>query len=79
LEAQMTAQMGPQPDLLGGGPNANKTSAELFAMALPQEVKIDWYAMEEPWTLKQNVYSAEPEGNAVSIARKAMEEMEDEK
>ena len=73
LEAQMTAQMGPQPDLLGGGPNANKTSAELFAMALPQEVKIDWYAMEEPWTLKQNVYSAEPEGNAVSIARKAME------
>ena len=78
LEAQMTAQMGPQPDLLGGGPNANKTSAELFAMALPQEVKIDWYAMEEPWTLKQNVYSAEPEGDAVSIARKAMEEMKDE-
>ena len=75
LEAQMKAQMGSQPELLGGGPNANKTSAELFAMALPQEVKIDWYAMEEPWTLRQNHYSAEAEGDAVSIARKAIDKV----
>ena len=70
LLAQMEAQLKPQPELLGGGPNANKTSAELFAMALPQEVKIDWYALEEPWTLQQNIYTAEPEGNAVEIARR---------
>ena len=72
LEAQMTAQTKPQPELLGAGSNANKTSAELFAMALPQEPKIDWYAMEEPWTLQHNNYSAQPEGNAVEVARKVM-------
>ena len=59
----------PQRDLLGGGPNANKTASELFAMALPQEVKVDWYAIEEPWTLRQNPYSADPEGDAFNIAR----------
>ena len=68
LSAQMEAQTKPQPELLGGGPNANKTSAELFAMALPQEVTIDWYAIEEPWTLQQNPYTAAPEGNALEIA-----------
>ena len=68
LSAQMEAQTKPQPELLGGGPNANKTSAELFAMALPQEVTIDWYAIEEPWTLQQNSYTAAPEGNALEIA-----------
>ena len=73
LLAQMQAQLGPQPELLGGGPNANKTSAELFAMALPQEVKIDWYALEEPWTLKQNTYSPQPEGNALETARKIID------
>ncbi|MBP3251670.1 MAG: alpha-N-acetylglucosaminidase [Prevotella sp.] len=70
LLEQMEAQLKPQPELLGGGPNANKTSAELFAMALPQEVKIDWYAMEEPWTLQQNTYVAKPEGNVLEIATK---------
>ena len=39
-------------------------------MALPQEVKIDWYALEEPWTLQQNTYTAAPEGNAMEIANK---------
>jgi alpha-N-acetylglucosaminidase len=66
----MTAQTRPQPELLGGGPNANKTSAELFAMALPQEPQIDWYAIEEPWTLRLNTYTADPEGNALTIANK---------
>lgn len=70
LLEQMEAQLKPQPELLGGGPNANKTSAELFAMTLPQEVKIDWYAMEEPWTLQQNTYVAKPEGNVQEIATK---------
>jgi len=66
----MEVQTKPQPELLGGGPNANKTASELFAMALPQEVKIDWYALEEPWTLKQNAYTMAPEGNALEIANK---------
>ena len=72
LLAQMEAQQHPQPELLGAGPNANKTSAELFALALPQEVQIDWYAIEEPWTLQHNVYTPEPEGNALEMAARVI-------
>ena len=75
LAAQMKAQTGPQPELLGGGPNATKTAAELFQMALPQEVKLDYYAMEEPWTLQQNPYSAAPEGSPIDVAKEAMKLM----
>ena len=60
LMAQMQAQTAPQPELLGGGPHANKTAAELFQMALPQEVTLDYYALEEPWTLRQNPYTSAP-------------------
>ena len=73
LAAQMKAQTAPQPELLGGGPNATKTAAELFQMALPQEVKLDYYAMEEPWTLQQNPYTVAPEGSPVGVARQAMD------
>ena len=73
LAAQMKAQTAPQPELLGGGPNATKTAAELFAMALPQEVKLDYYAMEEPWTLDQTPYSAAPEGSPVDVAKEVIE------
>ena len=73
LAAQMEAQTRPQPDMLGGGPNSNKTAAELFQMALPQEVKLDFYAMEEPWTLQHNAYSAAPEGNAIDVAKEVCE------
>ena len=73
LQQQMEAQTRPQPELLGGGPNANKTASELFALALPQEVKVDWYALEEPWTLKQDTYTAAPEGDALGIARKVID------
>ena len=75
LSDQMKAQQKPQPDLLGGGPNASKTAAELFQMALPQEVKLDYYAMEEPWTLQQNPYSAAPEGSPIDVAKEAMKLM----
>ena len=71
LAAQMKAQMAPQPELLGGGPNASKTAAELFKMALPQEVKLDYYAIEEPWTLQHNVYTSAPEGSPVDVSREA--------
>ena len=70
LLAQMEAQQKPEPELLGGGPNANKTSAELMTLARPQEVQVDWYAIEEPWTLRHNHYSAAPEGNALEIAER---------
>ena len=73
LLAQMEAQTRPQPELLGAGPNANKTASELFALALPQEVKIDWYAIEEPWTLQKNAYTAEPVGDVVEVVRKVLE------
>ena len=76
LAAQMKAQTAPQPELLGGGPNATKTAAELFQMALPQEVQLDYYAMEEPWTLQQNPYSAAPEGSPVDVAKEAITLME---
>ena len=73
LADQMKAQQKPQPDLLGGGPNASKTAAELFQMALPQEVTLDYYALEEPWTLRQNSYTAAPEGSPVDVAREVMD------
>ena len=73
LAKQKSRQMQPDMTLLGGGPNANKTSAELFQMALPQEVQLDYYAMEEPWTLDQTPYSALPEGSPVDVAKEAME------
>ena len=73
LSRQMMTLQKPQPDLLGGGPNASKTSAELFQMALPQEVKLDYYAIEEPWTLRRNPYTSAPEGSPVDIAREVME------
>jgi len=69
LSDQMLAQTKVDPDALGGGKNSNKTASELFAMALPQEITLDWYAIEEPWTLKHNVYSAKPEGSSVDIAK----------
>ncbi len=72
LADQMKAQQKPQPDLLGGGPNASKTAAELFQMALPQEVTLDYYAIEEPWTLRQNPYTAAPEGSPIDIAKEVM-------
>ena len=69
----MKALQKPQRDLLGGGPNASKTAAELFQMALPQEVTLDYYALEEPWTLRQNPYTAAPEGSPVDVAREVIE------
>ena len=73
LLAQMEAQTRPQPELLGTGPNANKTASELFAMALPQEVTIDWYVMEEPWTLQRNNYTAQPQGSPLEMSIRVME------
>ena len=77
LEKQMADDTKPNYEALGGGKNANKTSSELFTMALPHGPEIDWYAIEEPWTLQHNQYSAKAVGNAVEMARMAMKMIAD--
>ena len=77
LEKQMADDTKPNYEALGGGKNANTTSSELFAMALPHGPEIDWYAIEEPWTLQHNQYSSKAVGNAVEMARMAMKMIAD--
>ena len=77
LEKQMADDTKPNYEALGGGKNANKTASELFAMALPHGPEIDWYAIEEPWTLQHNQYSAKAVGNAVEMAKMAMKMIAD--
>lgn len=43
---------------------------------LPEEV--DFYAIEEPWTLRTAEYSAEPVGNPIEIAKEALKILESE-
>ena len=33
---------------------------------------IDWYALEEPWTLQHNTYPAEGEGNVLDVCRRIL-------
>ncbi len=73
LRDQMEASAHVDYEALGGGKNANKTAAELFQMALPSGPQIDWYALEEPWTLQHNAYSSKPEGNSVEVAKEVIE------
>ena len=70
LSRQMANDCRPAPDALGEGVNANKTAQELFAMAMPKGPAIDWYALEEPWTLRHNAYSPQPEGSCVDMAKR---------
>lgn len=72
LDHELTILKEPQPEMLGTGANANKTASELFAMALPQDIKIDYYAIEEPWTLLHNTYSTEAEGDCTEVAAEVM-------
>lgn len=71
-ELEMMSQ--PNPDMLGAGVNSNKTADELFKMALPQDVKLDYYPMEEKWVqnISQGSYSASPQGNPIDIAKRAI-------
>ena len=73
LNDQMDASSKVDYEALGGGKNANKTAAELFKMALPSGPQIDWYALEEPWTLQHNTYSSKPEGNCIDVAKEVIE------
>lgn len=38
-------------------------------------VQLDYYAMEEPWTLERNTYSSTPEGNSVDTAKAVFDEV----
>lgn len=73
LADQMEASTHTNYEALGGGKNANKTVSELFQMALPSGPAIDWYSIEEPWTLQHNHYSPIPEGNSVDVAKEVIE------
>jgi alpha-N-acetylglucosaminidase len=73
LSAEMEKMTKPRPEMLGSGENSNKTAAELFQMALPQDLNIDYYALEEPWTLRHNPYKAEAEGDPVDVAKEVMD------
>lgn len=35
--------------------------------------EVDWYAIEEPWTLRHNAYSAKPVGDPIATARLVMD------
>jgi alpha-N-acetylglucosaminidase len=71
----------PKPDMLGTGANSNKTSDELFQMALPQDVHLDYYPMEEEWVLNRHphAYSPQIEGNPVDVAKQAITLLKDKK
>ena len=73
LSEQMENMTKPQPEMLGTGQYSNKTADELFKMALPQDIVVDWYAIEEPWTLRRNSYSHISEGDPIQKARKALD------
>ncbi len=73
LSDQMVAKSKPDIDKLGNGRYKGLSTSELFALALEQDVKIDWYALEEPWTLQHNTYTSKPEGDAVAIAQEICE------
>lgn len=72
LSLQLQRQSQPDLEGLGEGANSNKTADELFQMALPAAPVIDWYALEEPWTLQHQHYSPEPEGDCIEMARRVM-------
>ena len=72
LEEQMTHNSAHDYEALGSGINSNKTSDELFQMALPKGPQIDWYAIEEPWTLKKGGYTRQPEGDPVELSKKVI-------
>lgn len=73
LDAQMAAHSEADYDALGEGTHSTKTADELFAMARPSGPVIDWYSIEEPWTLKKGGYTTEAEGNPVDVAKEVMD------
>ena len=69
LNDQMEAKSKPDIEKLGNGKYKGLTTKQLFQLASEQDVTLDFYAMEEPWTLQHNVYTSQPEGDCVEVAR----------
>ncbi len=72
LAKQMEAKSKPDIEKLGSGKYKGMTTDELFKLALEQDVDIDWYALEEPWTLQHNPYSPQPEGQPADVAKEVI-------
>ena len=72
LEEDLEKASQPDFELIGEGHNSNKTADELMQMAKPLEITMDYYALEEPWTLQHGGYSSLPVGDPVEMAAKAM-------
>ena len=72
LTKQMEAKSKPDIEKLGSGKYKGMTTDELFKLALEQDVNIDWYALEEPWTLQHNPYSPQPVGQPADVAKEAI-------
>jgi alpha-N-acetylglucosaminidase len=73
LNDEMEAKSKPDIEKLGSGKYKGLSTDELFRLALEQEVKLDFYAMEEPWTLQHNVYTSAPEGDVIVVAKDVCE------
>jgi len=71
---QNELEKGSLPDslLVGEGYNSNKTADELMQMARPHDITIDYYAIEEPWTISPKTYSEQPIGSPIDIAAKVI-------
>jgi len=56
--------------------NRWKTYFDMLSDALQsgKEQEIDFYGLEEPWTLQHNPYSTQPEGDPVTIAKETYEQ-----
>ena len=69
MEQQLAAGSEANYAVLGGSTGSANTSAELSTARTAPSLTIDWYALEEPWTLATNTYSAQPEGEPIEVAR----------
>lgn len=70
LRDELSTMGNAKPEMLGGGSNSNKTAEELFQMALPQDVKLDYYPQEEQWVMDVGGnYDAKAYGNPVDVAK----------
>ena len=57
INDEMDIKSKPDIEKLGDGKYKGLSQSELLRLALEKEVKLDFYAMEEPWTLQHNPYS----------------------
>lgn len=67
LQQEMDAMSHEQPIHAGLASTMDELSAKR-----KQPVTVDWYTIEEPWTLDHTPYSAAPEGDCIDLARKAL-------